>query len=159
MPRLEPPTTELTDTFWEGTKDDTYLVQWCAPCGRPIFYPREVCPKCLAPTGLEWRRSAGTGTVHAVSVQHRPANPFMADRVPYAVALIDLDAGAADSPNVSPNGSDSGRISTVRIMSNVVNCDPDSVRVGDVVTLAWEPLSDGRKLPVFEPTRDRKVTQ
>jgi hypothetical protein len=63
----------------------------------------------------------------------------VADRVPYGVALVDVDAGDG--------------VRTVRVMSNVVNCDPESVRVGDPLALAWEPLSDGRNLPVFEPAR------
>ena len=92
---------------------------------------------------MEWRQSSGKGTVYAVSVQHRPVNPTMADRVPYAVALIEVDAGDPESPN------------TVRVMSNIVNCDPLHVNVGDAVTLAWEPLSDGRNLPVFELGVDR----
>jgi uncharacterized OB-fold protein len=71
-----------------------------------------------------------------VSVQYRPANPTMADRVPYAVALVEVDAGQ-------------GR--TVRVMSNIVNCDPETVAIGDAVTLTWEELGDGRNLPLFEP--------
>jgi uncharacterized OB-fold protein len=137
MARIEPKPTDLTDAFWDATRDRRYLVQWCAGCATPLFYPREVCPSCLSASSLEWRASTGAGTVHAVSVQHRPANPTMADRVPYAVALVDVDAG-------------DGR--TIRVMSNVVNCDPESVRVGTAVTLTWEPLSDGRNLPVFEPS-------
>lgn len=139
MARFEPPTTELTDVFWDATRERRYLVQWCAACDAPIFYPREVCPACLSADALEWRSSTGKGTVHAVSVQHRPAHPTMADRVPYAVALVDVDAGDG--------------VRTVRVMSNVVNCDAESVRVDDELELAWEPLSDGRNLPVFEPVR------
>lgn len=134
--RLEPTATEATDPFWEATKDERYVVQWCTACTRPIFYPREVCPSCLSADALAWRDSSGRGTIYAVSVQHRPANPTMADRVPYAVALVDVDAADGE---------------TVRVMSNVVNCDPLAVAVGDAVTVAWEPLSDGRNLPVFEP--------
>jgi len=137
--RFEPRPTELTDPFWDATRQQKYLVQWCTACDAAIFYPREVCPACLSAESLTWRESSGRGVVHAVSVQHRPGNPMMADRVPYAVALVEIDAG-------------DGR-STVRVMSNVVNCDPESVRVGDGLTLVWEPLSDGRNLPVFEPTR------
>lgn len=137
MARIEPKPTDLTDAFWDATREQRYLVQWCAACARAIFYPREVCPTCLSSSSLQWRESSGRGTVHAISVQHRPANPTMADRVPYAVALVDVDAG------------EEGR--TVRVMSNVVNCDPESVDVGDAVVLAWEVLSDGRHLPVFEP--------
>jgi uncharacterized OB-fold protein len=138
MARLEPTATALTDGFWAATRDRRYLVQWCGACATPIFYPREVCPRCLSADDLEWRESSGVGSVYAVSVQHRPGNPTMADRVPYAVALVEVDAG---------DGS-----TTIRVMSNVVNCDPLSVRVGDAVALTWEPLSDGRHLPVFQPS-------
>lgn len=135
--RFEPPASDATDAFWEATRAHRYLVQWCTACARPIFHPREACPTCLSADSLAWRQSSGTGTVHAVSVQHRPANPAMADRVPYVVALVEVDAG--DGTN------------TVRVMSNVVNCDPESVCVGDPVTLTWETLSDGRHLPLFQP--------
>jgi uncharacterized OB-fold protein len=77
MARFEPPTTEVTDTFWDATRDQTYLVQWCGACDVPIFYPREVCPTCLSADTLEWRASTGNATVHAVSVQYRPADPIM----------------------------------------------------------------------------------
>jgi hypothetical protein len=60
----------------------------------------------------------------------KPAMPMMADRVPYLVALISLDDG-------------------VRMMSNVVGSDPYTVAVGDRVQVDWEPLTDGRHLPVF----------
>ncbi|HZQ84677.1 MAG TPA: OB-fold domain-containing protein [Acidimicrobiales bacterium] len=138
MARIEPEATEVTDAFWDATREQRYLVQWCGACGTPIFYPREVCPQCLSADALEWRESSGAGTVYAVSVQHRPANPTMVDRVPYVVALVEVDAGG-------------GQAQTVRVMSNVVNCEPESVHVGDAVALTWEPLSDGRNLPQFEP--------
>ena len=137
MARFEPKATDISDPFWDATREQRYLVQWCSACATPIFYPREVCPRCLSATSLEWRESNGKGTVYALSVQHRPANPTMADRVPYVVALVEVDAG------------DGGQ--TVRVMSNVVNCDPSSVNVGDSVRLTWEALSDGRNLPLYEP--------
>jgi uncharacterized OB-fold protein len=137
MARFEPKASALTDVYWDATRERRYLVQWCRACSTPIFYPREVCPSCLSADALEWKESSGAGTVHAVSVQHRAGNPTMSDRVPYVAALVDLDAGTGGA--------------TIRVMSNVVNCEPDSVRIGDLVRLAWEPLSDGRNLPLFEP--------
>ena len=88
MNRLEPTPTEVSDPFWDATREQRYLVQWCTACATPIFYPREVCPSCLSAESLEWRPSSGKGTVYAVSVQHRPGNPMMANRVPYAVAEL-----------------------------------------------------------------------
>jgi hypothetical protein len=140
MARIKPKATALTDAFWEATRERRYLVQWCTACSKPIFYPREACPSCLSSDTLEWKESSGAATVHAVSVQHRAANPTMSDRVPYAVALVELDAGADGA--------------AVRVMSNVVNCAPESVHIGDHVTIVWESLTDGRNLPLFEPAAD-----
>lgn len=137
MARFEPTASVASDEFWAGTRESKYLVQWCTACDAAIFYPREACPQCLASDTLTWRESSGNAIVHAVSVQYRPGNPLMADRVPYAVAIVELDAGGDDQ--------------TIRCMTNVVDCDPETVAVGDAVTVTWEPLSDGRQLPLFTP--------
>ena len=47
MERIAPPSTDLTDPFWDATREHRYLVQWCTACDQPIFYPRVVCPTCL----------------------------------------------------------------------------------------------------------------
>ena len=56
----------------------------------------------------------------------------MSESLPYCVALVTLEGGA-------------------RLMTNVVGCDPESVHVGMRVQVDWEPISDGRALPVFRP--------
>lgn len=134
MSRMEPPASEAAAPFWEATRDQRLVLQWCRSCDRPIHYPREACPRCLG-TDLEFRPASGAGTVYACSVMHRPAHPGMADDVPYVVALIDLDEG-------------------VRLMSNVVGIEPDAVRVGQAVQVTWEALDDGRHLPLFSPKGD-----
>ena len=131
--RFEPPVGEASEAFWEATKEQRFLIQRCDACNQVIFYPREVCPGCLSSDSLSWQESPGKGTIYAASVQEKPANPMMADRVPYVVALVELDEG-------------------IRLMSNVINCAPYDASVGKPVQLTWEPLSDGRNLPQFELT-------
>ncbi|HKA03925.1 MAG TPA: OB-fold domain-containing protein, partial [Acidimicrobiales bacterium] len=75
---------------------------------------------------------SGRGTVYAASAQHVAAAPALADRVPYVVALVELEEG-------------------VRLMSNVVGCAADEVHAGMPVQVTWEALEDGRNLPQFEP--------
>ena len=67
-------------------------------------------------------------------VEHRPeaAGAAFSGGAPYCVALVDLEEG-------------------VRMMTNVVGCPPDEVHCGMAVTVTWEPLSDGRRLPLFRP--------
>jgi hypothetical protein len=127
--RIEPPTTEVAEPFWDATRDGRLLLQWCTDCGVPVWYPREVCPGCLG-SGLEWRETGGQGVVYACTVEHTAQTPAL--EAPYVVALVELDEG-------------------VRLLSNVVGCPPDQVAVGDRVRVTWEPLSDGRQLPLFEP--------
>ena len=117
------------EPFWAGSREGRFLLPWCRACGAPHWFPREVCPRCLSPE-LEWREASGTGTVYAVSVMPKPGNPAMAGREPYAVALVDLAEG-------------------VRMLSEVVGGDPVTVAVGDAVRLDWEPLTDGRQLPIW----------
>ena len=128
---LEPKGTALTEPFWEATRQGRLLLQWCLDCDAVVFYPREVCPRCLG-HDLDWRAAAGTGTVYAISVQHRAGPGRDEADGPYAVALVELPEGA-------------------RLMTNVVGGPPESVAVGQAVRVHWHPLADGRQLPFFTP--------
>jgi hypothetical protein len=68
--------------------------------------------------------------VYAFTVVHTPAAPWMADRMPYVTALVDLEEG-------------------IRVLTNVVDCDPQQVAVGAPVEVRWQQLDDGRALPLF----------
>lgn len=129
--RLEPKASDEAQPFWDATREQRLVLPWCTDCERAIWYPRTTCPTCFG-SAIEWRDETGDGTVYATSVHHRPGPGRDAEDGPYAVVLVDLDAG-------------------VRMMSNVVGCPTDDVATGMRVTVAWEPLSDGRHLPVFRP--------
>ncbi|MCU1353037.1 MAG: putative nucleic-acid-binding protein containing a Zn-ribbon [Acidimicrobiales bacterium] len=129
--RFEPPESPAAEPFWDATREQRLVLQWCRSCEAAIHYPRDACPTCLA-GDLEFRDASGRGTIYAVSVMPKAGNPTMTERVPYAVALVDLPEG-------------------VRLLTNVVGAPPDDVTVGMVVEVTWEPLSDGRHLPLFTP--------
>jgi uncharacterized OB-fold protein len=129
--RREPAESEEARPFWEATRERRFALPWCSECDVAIWYPRATCPHCLG-DAIEWRTDDGRGTVYAASVQWQPGPGRDADDGPYVVVLVDLDAG-------------------VRMMSNVIGCPPEDVRAGMRLALAWEPLSDGRHLPVFRP--------
>lgn len=129
--RFEPTPTELTTPFWEATRDRRLVLPWCRSCERPHWYPRWVCPHCGS-VDLDWRPSAGRGRVYALSVQHRPGWPGLAEHVPYPVVIVELEEG-------------------VRMLANLVGVVADEAEIGVEVVVAWEELSDGRQLPVFSP--------
>ena len=130
--RFEPPVSRVSQPFWDATREQRLVLQHCAACERAVWFPRTICPHCGG-RELEWRDVDGAGEVYAVSVQHKPAHPGLADRTPYAVALVDHDAG-------------------VRIISNVFGAPATEIADGDRVQAVWEPLSDGRNLLLFERT-------
>jgi uncharacterized OB-fold protein len=126
--RPVPAPTALSAEFWKATEHRRLVMQRCASCRRIVWYPRYICPGCGS-RELPWEELGGHGVIYAVSVHHRSPTPALAGRTPYSVVLVDLDEGA-------------------RMMSNVFGT---VASVGDRVTVAWEPLADGRNLPVFEP--------
>lgn len=130
--RFEPPADNpITEEYWAATREKKLMLQKCRNTGRFQFFPRAA--SIHDPGGpVDWVEASGRGTVYTFSVQHRPANPLMADRVPYTVALVELEEG-------------------MRMMTNIVGCAPDAVQIGMPVRLTWEALSDGRHLPLFEP--------
>jgi uncharacterized OB-fold protein len=132
--RMQPPISEPAVPFWDATRDKQLTYQWCPSCQRHVWYPREFCPGCLG-TELEWRTASGRGVVYACSTMPKPMHPGMKELVPYVVALVDL----AEGP---------------RLMTNVTGCAPEDVRVGLPVQVTWEPLEDGRHLPLFEPAKE-----
>ena len=133
--RFEPPIGAESGPFWEATREGRLLVQWCTSCDRGVFYPRAFCPHCAAPgSALEWRAASGRATVYAAVVEHNPeaARVAFSGGEPYCVALVDLEEW-------------------VLMMTNVIGCPPDEVHSGMAVTVTWEPLRDGRQLPLFRP--------
>jgi uncharacterized OB-fold protein len=129
--RFEPPMSDAAKPFWDATRDQQLQLPWCRSCRQFFWYPRELCPRCLG-DDIDWRAASGKATVYACSIMPKPAHPSLAERVPYVVALVDLDEGP-------------------RLMTNVVGCDPADVKIGMAVQVTWEALNDGRHLPVFEP--------
>jgi len=103
--------------------------QYSPKVQRAVFYPRLVCP-FTGSDELEWRISAGLGTVHATTVVHPAAGE------PYNVALIDCDEG-------------------FRLMSRVEDIPPDQVRIGLRVRFrVHRPGGDEPPMPVFTPEEE-----
>ena len=128
-PLPEPST--LTKPFWDGVKQHKLLVQKCSSCGKLRHVPKPLCPDCLSQE-YTWAPLSGRGQVYSYTVMHRaPATSFEGD-LPYVVALVELQEG-------------------VRIMSNIVHCPPDRVKVGMRVRVVYEDVTPEVSLFKFAP--------
>lgn len=78
--------------WWAALRRHELLVQECPACRALVFPPEPACPRCRS---LErgWRRASGRGTVRSWVVVRRPSHPWFADKVPYAVVLVEMEEG------------------------------------------------------------------
>jgi uncharacterized protein len=111
-----------TTPYWEGAARGKLLLKHCAACSAYHFYPRVICPFCFSDK-TEWREAAGSGTIYSFSVMRRT-------EMPYAIAYITL----AEGPTM---------------MTNIVDCDLDAIRIGQHVRLVFKPAENGQPVPMF----------
>ncbi|KJK22184.1 hypothetical protein UB46_22780 [Burkholderiaceae bacterium 16] len=122
-------------TYWNAARERRLVIRKCNACGQLHFMPRYLCPSCWS-DNLDWIDASGTGRVHSFSVIRRASDPAFASRVPYVLALIELDEGP-------------------RMMANILGEDALGVAVGDPVTVTFEDRGDGALIPQFERVATR----
>lgn len=129
--RPVPEPTAYAAPYWAAAREHRLVLQHCPRCDRIQHFPRPWCTSCLH-DALGYVDASGRGTVYACTVVRRNPHPAFAARVPYVLALVELDEG-------------------VRVTSNVVDCDPDTVHVGQRVRVCFEDVDDDHTVPLFTP--------
>jgi uncharacterized OB-fold protein len=114
-----------TQKFWDAASAGTLLVKTCGECGETHYYPRALCPFCFSDR-TEWKTAAGIGTIYTYSIMRRAP-------VPYCIAYVTL----AEGPTM---------------MTNIVDCDLDAIRIGQRVKLVFKPSDGGPPVPMFTPS-------
>ncbi len=123
---------EVNRPFWEAAKRHELVLQKCQECGHYRYPPGSICPHCLSDR-LTWVKVSGRGTVHTWTVFHRAYHPAFTQDVPYAVVVIELEEGP-------------------RLLSNLVDCKIEGIRVGRPVEVVFEDVTTEVTLPKFRPT-------
>lgn len=128
-----PETRNFGATFWSKAAEGVLVVPKCSACLRTFWHPRPRCPHCGSDR-VDWIRGSGEGTVHTFTVVRQSGDPYFKSKVPYAVAMIDLDEG-------------------VRIMTNIVETPLDALRIGMRVEVLFEAAGEGMAIPLFRARR------
>jgi len=126
-----PHVTALARPFWQGTREHELRLQRCRACGSFQFPPQVLCRSCLTEE-QDWTATSGKATVYSFVVQHRPATPAFVDDVSYVVAVVELDEGPL-------------------MLTNIVGCTPDEVKVGMPVEVTFVDATDEITLYPFRP--------
>ncbi len=120
-----------TRAFWEGIRRHEILLQRCADCSAVQHRPRAICATCLS-SRVEVFEASGRGTVHTYTVTHQNQAPAFRGAVPYVLAYVDLAEG-------------------VRVLTNIVGCEPGEVQIGMDVVVDFKDLDAETAVPRFRP--------
>ena len=120
----------MTKEFYENCSRGELCFQRCSGCEKLRHVPTSRCASCGS-WEWGWSRSTGRGKLVTWTVVRRPMHPDFAEDVPYAPAVIELDEG-------------------VRMVSWVVDCPPDELRLGMPVTVVFDAVDGQVTLPKFQ---------
>jgi hypothetical protein len=129
---MPPPLADaITLPFWQAAAEHRLVVQRCTGCGHTRLPPAPICPECRA-ADSDWKALSGRGEVYTYTVVHRPlaAN----QKLPFVIAVIALEGGGG-----------------VRLISNLVEVEPQHVSIGMAVEVVWEDVGPELALPRFRP--------
>lgn len=121
--------TEMSKIFYDGCRDGKLLYQKCDDCNETIFFPKHLCTACMG-RNLSWEASAGKGKIYSFTVTYEYAPMEFMDSTPYALAIINMDEGFS-------------------IMSNIVECDFESLASDMEVEVFFDPVTPEISLPKF----------
>ena len=123
-----------SQAFWDGCKAHVLRAQRCSGCDRFRWPPQAFCPECYS-WDFEWVELPGKGSIYTFVAPHYVSVPAFQEDSPYVVAHISLD----------------GTDDRVRLMSNVIGCPWDQVKVGMRVRVDWDDVTPEMTLPKFRP--------
>jgi len=121
--------------YWEGAGRGELVLQRCRACQTVQHRPRGLCVSCLA-DDIEHFVASGRGEVYTYSVVRQNQMPAFAPAVPYVISYVQLEEGP-------------------QLLTNIVDCDPDTVSIGMAVKVDFVPTlsktGDALGVPRFVP--------
>jgi uncharacterized OB-fold protein len=124
---------ERTAEYFAGAARGELVLPRCDACGQLVWYPERRCPACSGES-FTWTPVSGRGQVFSWTVVRRAFLPAFEEMVPFVTALVSLDEDPA-----------------VRIVSYLVDCEPEAVVADMPVEAVFRPLR-------FPTVPDRSVT-
>jgi uncharacterized OB-fold protein len=131
-PHLRPDGRGTMGPYWQAAARGELRLPRCRSCASFMWPPKIRCAACGS-IEIDWVASSGRGVVHTFTVVRQGNDAYFTVKVPYVVAMIELDEGP-------------------RLMSNITGCDVEAVYIGMPVAVAFVDAGDGLVLPVFTPS-------
>jgi uncharacterized protein len=133
MGRSQPVISMDTAFFWEGTRQHKLLAQRCSDCKTLRHPPGPACPHCHS-LDSEVIELSGQGTLYSYTIVHPPLPPGFDE--PAVVSIIELEGG-------------------IRFISNLVDMEPDSLKIDEPVEVYYLEQEEGWTAPLFRRPQAR----
>jgi len=130
---------DITRPYWDAAKKHELRIQQCKACSNYQHPPEEQCPQCGA-ADFDWPQLSGQGVVYTFVIDRRLMTPSFNE--PYVIAQVNPVEAQHD---------------TVRITTNISDCELGDVYCGMPVEILFEDVTDEITLPQFRPTADAKL--
>ena len=116
-----PSPTPVSQPFFDAARRRELVLQRCPRHGF-FHYPRSRCPYCLG-DDWTWETASGRGELHAFTIDRVGHDPALADRIPFAIGVVELEEGP-------------------RMTANIVGCELDELRVGLPLKAVYEDVDE-----------------
>ena len=83
---------EINAPYWDSLAQGRLCFQRCTQCGHAWLPPRSECPACLCDEP-RWEQATGSARLVSWVIYHIAYHPAFKDRLPYNVAVVELDEG------------------------------------------------------------------
>lgn len=110
----------LSAPYWEGTRREELLIQFCRACSHWQWGPEWICHHCDS-FDLDWREVQGRGVIYSYQRIWHPVHPALTGHGPYIAVLVTLP-GADD----------------VRMVGNLLGDPKQEVPIGAAVEAVFE---------------------
>lgn len=122
---------DVSAPFFRGAQERKLMLLRCPHCGAWRLPGRDRCVDCWS-TEEAWAEASGRGKLYTFGIMHQKYHPAFADVVPYNYAIVELDEGP-------------------RLVTNIVDCPNEALRVDMPVEAVYDDVSEETTLVRFRP--------
>jgi len=119
--------------FWAGCSEGKFLLHRCGKCDRH-YWPASRCVE-HGDDAMAWVEASGRGKLYTYTVMHRAYTPDTRDKVPFVVAVVQLEEGSY-------------------YHSNILDCAHDAVAIDMPLEVVMTTHASGLTIPQFRPANN-----
>jgi len=124
------------EEFWRHCNQHRLMFQRCSFCAIMRHPPTPYCGNCHS-NNFEWIQAPSSGSIFSYTIVYKASHKGIINSVPYNIVLVEFP-----------------KFSDVRLVSNVIDVEPNALAIGREVFLVWETGPAEQQIPRFKIKRE-----